>query len=81
MVRFNVEKSRKTIQEISKELQLIKTNDNLSNVNNTSCVVPVKTLGMKLPKFNLTSSNGDPFKWTTFVETFTAAVDSQDLLL
>ena len=81
MVRFNVEKSRKTIQEISKELQLIKTNDNLSNVNNTSCVVPVKTLGMKLPKFNLTSSNGDPLKWTTFVETFTAAVDSQDLLL
>ena len=81
MVRFNVKKSRKTIQEISKELQLIKTNDNLSNVNNTSCVVPVKTLGMKLPKFNLTSSNGDPLKWTTFVETFTAAVDSQDLLL
>ena len=81
MVRFNVKKSRKTIQEISKELQLIKTNDNLSNVNNTSCVVPVKTLGMKLPKFNLTSSNGDPLKWTAFVETFTAAVDSQDLLL
>ena len=81
MVRFNVKKSRKTIQEISKELQLIKTNDNLSNVNNTSCVVPVKTLGMKLPKFNLTSSNGDPLKWTIFVERFTAAVDSQDLLL
>ena len=52
----------------------------MSNVNNTSCVVPVKTLGMKLPKFNLTSSNGDSLKWTTFVETFTAAVDLQDLL-
>ena len=35
---------------------------------------------MKLPKFNLTSFNGDPLKWTTFIETFTAAIYSQDLL-
>ena len=35
---------------------------------------------MKLPKFNLTSFKGDPLKWATFIETFTAAVDSQDSL-
>ena len=35
---------------------------------------------MKLPKLNLTSFNGDPLKWTTFIEAFTAAVDSQDSL-
>ena len=55
-------------------------NDNLSNVNNTSCTVPVKSQGIKIPKFNLTSFNGDPLKWTTFIETFTAAVNSQDTL-
>ena len=38
---------RWTIQKISKELQSIKINDNLSNVNNTSCVAPVKAQGMK----------------------------------
>ena len=35
---------------------------------------------MNLPKFNLTSFNGDPLKWKIFIETFTAAVDSQDSL-
>ena len=38
---------RWTIQKISKELQSLKINDNLSNVNNTSCVAPVKAQGMK----------------------------------
>ena len=83
MMRFNVKRSsiRRTIQKISKELQSIKINDNLSNINNISCAAPVKTQGMKLPKFNLSSFNGDPsLKWTTFIETFSAAVDSQDLL-
>ena len=50
------------------------------NVKNTSCAAPVKAQGMKLPKFNLTSFNGDPLKWTKSIETFTAAVDSQDSL-
>ena len=76
-IEYNI---RRTIQKISKELQSIKINDNLSNVNNTSCAAPVKAQGMKLPKFNLTSFNGDPLKWTTFIETFTAAVDSQNSL-
>ena len=76
-IEYNI---RRTIQTISKELQSIKINDDLSHVNNTSCAVPVKAQGMKLPKFNLTSLNGDPLKWTTFTETFTAAVDSQDSL-
>ena len=35
---------------------------------------------MKLPKFNLTSFNGDPLKWTIFTEKFTAAVHSQNSL-
>ena len=35
---------------------------------------------MKLLKFNLASVNGDLFKRTAFIETFTAAVDSQDSL-
>ena len=35
---------------------------------------------MKLPKFNLTSFNGDSLKWTALIETFTVAVDSQDSL-
>ena len=73
-------KIRRTIQKISKELQSIKINDNLSNVNNTSCAAPVKAQGMQLPKFNLTSFNGDPLKWTIFIETFTAAVDWQNSL-
>ena len=50
---------RRTIQKISKELQSIKINDNLSNVNNTSCATHVKAQGMKLPKFDLISFNGD----------------------
>ena len=60
-----IEYNRRTIPKISKELQSIKINDNLSNVNNTNCAAPVKAQGMKLPKFNLTSYNGDPLKWTT----------------
>ena len=51
-IEYNI---RRTIQKISKELQSIKINDNLSNVNNTSCAEPVKAQGTKLPKFNLTS--------------------------
>ena len=55
-IEYNI---RRTIQKISKELQSIKINDYLLNVNNTSCTVPVKTQGLKLSKFNLTSFNGD----------------------
>ena len=73
-------KLRQTIQRTSKELQLIKINDNLSNVNNTSSEAPVKAQGLKLLKFNLTSFNGDLLEWTTFIETFTAAVDSHNSL-
>ena len=76
-IEYNI---RRTIQKISKELQSIKINDNLSNVNNTSCAAPVKAQGMILPKFNLTSFNGDPLKWSIFIETFTAAVDWQNSL-
>ena len=76
-IEYNI---RQTIQNISKELQSMKINDNLSNVNNTSCAAPVKAQGMKLSKFNITFFNGDLLKWTTFIETFTAAVDSQDSL-
>ena len=76
-IEYNI---RRTIQKISKELQSIKINDNLWNVSNTSCAAPVKTQGMKLPKFNLTSFNGDPLKWTIFTEKFTAAVHSQNSL-
>ena len=53
-IEYNI---RRTIQKMSKELQLIKIADNLPNVNNTSCAEPVKAQGMKLPKFNLTSFN------------------------
>ena len=56
-IEYNI---RRTIQKISKELQLIKINDNLSNVNNISCAAPVNAQEMKVPKFNLTSFNGDP---------------------
>ena len=52
----------------------------MSNVNDTSCKAPVKAQGLKLPKFNLTSFNGDLLKRTTFIETFTAAVDSHNSL-
>ena len=48
-IEYNI---RRTIQKISKELQSIKINDNLSNVNNTSCAAPVRGQRMKLPKFN-----------------------------
>ena len=48
-IEYNI---RRTIQKISKELQSIKINDNLSNVNNTSCPAPVRGQRMKLPKFN-----------------------------
>ena len=58
-IEYNI---RRTIQNISKELQSMKINDNLSNVNNTSCTTPVKAQGMKLSKFNLTFFNGDPLK-------------------
>ena len=72
--------NRRTKKKTSKELKSIKMNDNLSNVNNTSYVAPVNLQRMKLPKFNLTSFNGNPLKWTIFTERFTAAVDSQDSL-
>ena len=48
-IEYNI---RRVIQKISKELQSIKINDNLSNVNNTSCAAPVRGQRMKLPKFN-----------------------------
>ena len=35
---------------------------------------------MKLPKFTLTIFKGDPLKWTSFIKTFDAAVDSQESL-
>ena len=76
-IEYNI---RRTIQKILKELQLIKINENLSNVNNTCCAASVKVQGMKLPKVSLTPFNGDPLKWTTFIETFTAIADSQDPL-
>ena len=63
-IEYNI---RRTIQKILKELQWTKMNDNLSNVNNTSCTAPVKAPGMKLPKFNLTSFTGDPLKLTIFI--------------
>ena len=55
-IEYNI---RRTIPKISKELQSIKINDDLSNVNNTSCAAPVKVQGMTLLKFNLISFNGD----------------------
>ena len=58
-IEYNI---RQTIQNISKELQSMKINDNLSNVNNTSCAAPVKAQGMKLSKFNITFFNGDLLK-------------------
>ena len=35
---------------------------------------------MKLPKFTLTVFNENPLKWTSFIETFDATVDSQESL-
>ena len=64
------------IQKISKELKSKKSKDKELESNTTA----VKTLGMKLPKFTLTAFNGDPLKWTSFIETFDAAVDSQESL-
>ena len=46
--------NKRTIKKTSKELKSMKMNDNLSNVNHTSYVAPVKAQRMKLPKFNLT---------------------------
>ena len=63
------------IQKISKELKSKKSKDKELESNTTA----VKTLGMKLPKFTLTAFNGDPLKWTSFIETFDAAVDSQEV--
>ena len=77
-IEYNI---RRIIQKISKELQSIKTYNLLSNVNNTSSAAPVQAQEIKLTKFNLTSFNGDPLKWTTFIETYSAAVGSQDSLI
>ena len=63
------------IQKISKELKSKKSKDKELESNTTA----VKTLGMKLPKFTLTAFNGDPLKWTSFIETFDAVVDSQEV--
>ena len=54
------------IQKISKELKSKKLKDKELESNATA----VKAPGMKLPKFILTAFNGDPLKWTSFVETF-----------
>ena len=35
---------------------------------------------MKLSKFTLTAFNENPLKWTSFIETFDATVDSQESL-
>ena len=35
---------------------------------------------MKLLKFTQTTFNEDPLKWTSFIETFDAVVDSQKIL-
>ena len=64
------------IQKISKELKSKKSKDKELESNTTA----VKTSGMKLPKFTLAAFNGDPLKWTSFIETFDAAVDSQESL-
>ena len=64
------------IQKISKELKSKKSKDKELESNTTA----VKTPGMKLPKFTLTAFNEDPLKWTSFIETFDAAVDSQESL-
>ena len=35
---------------------------------------------MKLPKFTLINFNGDPLKWTSFIETFDETVNLLDRL-
>ena len=67
---------RLSIQKISKELKSKKSKDKELQTNTTA----VNTTGMKLPKFTLTAFNGDPLKWTSFIEAFDAAVDSQESL-
>ena len=64
------------IQKISKELKSKKSKDKELESNTTATVKPP---GMKLPKFTLTAFNGDPLKWTSFIETFDAVVDSQEV--
>ena len=60
------------IQKFLKELKSKKLKDKELESNTTA----VKAPGMKLPKFILTAFNGDPLKWTSFVETFDASVNS-----
>ena len=67
---------RLSIQKISKELKSKKSKGKELGSN----TAVVKTTGMKLPKFTLTAFNGDPLKSTSFIETFDAAVDSQESL-
>ena len=51
-------------QKISKQLKSKKRKDEELESNTTA----VKTPGMKLTKFTLTTFNGDPLKWTSFIE-------------
>ena len=67
---------RLSIQKISKELKSKKSKGKELGSN----TAVVKTTGMKLPKFTLTAFNGDPLKSTSCIETFDAAVDSQESL-
>ena len=62
------------IQKISKELKTKKPKDKELESNTAI----VKTPGMELLKLTLTAFNGDPLKWTSFIETFDAAVDLQE---
>ena len=64
------------IQKTSKVLKSTKSKDKELESNTTA----IKTPGMKLPKFTLAAFNGDPLRWTSFIETFDAAVDSQENL-
>ena len=64
------------IQKTSKVLKSKKSKGKELESNTTA----IKTPGMKLPKFTLAAFNGDPLKWTSFIETFDAAVDSQERL-
>ena len=59
------------IQEISKELTSRKPKDKESESN----TAVVKAPWIKLHKFTLTTFNGDPLKWTSFIETSDTAVD------
>ena len=62
------------IQKIWKDLKSKKLKDK----NSESNTAVVKAPGMRLPKFTLTTFNGNPLKQTSFIETFDAAVDSQE---